>query len=146
MFAEPVRELSGLESTPRRWSDVALVPGENPLGDVRGELLRIVAAFDPGQAESVGLVVRGVSVRYDARKHQLVCKNVAAPLAPVDGLVTVEILVDRGSIEVFGNAGRVALSVGGVVPAQQRSIKTEVVGRGAKLKALTISELKSAWK
>jgi fructan beta-fructosidase len=146
LFAEPARELAGLEGSSRRWSNVALAENENPLADVRGDLLRIAAEIEPGQAELVGLTVRGVSVRYDAQKRQLSCRNVAAPLSPVDGVVTLEIIVDRGSIEVFGNGGRVALSVGGVLAADERSIKTEVSGSGAKLKSLKIVELKSAWR
>jgi fructan beta-fructosidase len=146
LFAEPVRELAGLEGPTRRWSEVPLAENENPLADVRGELLRITAEIEPGQADFVGFTVRGVSVRYDAQKRQLVCRGVAAPLMPVDGVVTMEIIVDRGSIEVFGNGGRTALSVGGVLAADDRSLKTEVAGTGARLKSLKVVELKSAWK
>jgi fructan beta-fructosidase len=146
LFAEPVRELAGIEGSARRWSDVALIANENPLADVRGELLRVTAKIDPGQADFVGFSVRGMRVGYDVKKQQVVCGGVAAQLTPVDGAVTLEIIVDRGSIEVFGNDGRVALSVGGVLAADDLSIKTEVSGHGAKLKSLKIVELKSAWK
>jgi fructan beta-fructosidase len=146
LFAEPVRELSGLSGKERTCSNVELVPGQNPLADVHGELLRIVADVEPGQAESFGFVVRGVPVRYDAARKQLICKGTAAPLNLVDGRVRIEILADRGSVEVFGNSGRVALSVGGVLPANDLSIRAEASGSGAKLRSLKITELKSAWK
>ncbi|MGE5193280.1 MAG: glycoside hydrolase family 32 protein, partial [Deltaproteobacteria bacterium] len=125
MFAEPVRELARLHGKERSWSNVVLVPGENPLAEVRGELLRIVAELEPGQAESAGFVVRGVPVRYDAGKRQLTCKGITAPLEPIDGRVTVEIVADRGSLEIFGGNGRVALSVGGQLPAENVSVRTE---------------------
>ena len=99
-----------------------------------------------GQAESVGFVIRGVPVRFDVTKRQLVCKNNSAPLKPVGGRVRIEVLVDRGSVEVFGNRGRVALSVGGLISPDERSIRTEVTGQGAKLRSLQVVELKSAWK
>ena len=146
MFAEPVRELAGLHGPERSWTDLALVPNDNPLADVRGELMRIKADIEPGTAESVGFVVRGVPVRYDAVKRRLLCKQTEAPLEPAGGRITIEILVDRGSVEVFGNNGRVALSVGGVLPADDRSIRTDVTGMGAIIRSLKVIELKSAWK
>jgi sucrose-6-phosphate hydrolase SacC (GH32 family) len=146
LFAQSVRELAGLFGNEWKLSDVALVPDNNPLADVRGELLRVTAEIELGQAESVGFVIRGVPIRYDATKRQLVCKNVVAPLEPVEGRINLEILVDRGSVEIFGNRGRVALSVGGVISPDERSIRTEVTGRGAKLRSLQVVELKSAWK
>jgi fructan beta-fructosidase len=75
-----------------------------------------------------------------------VCQGVSAPLEPIDGRVTLEILVDRGSVEVFGNKGRAALSVGSRLPADDLTIRTDVTGRGAKLLSLKIVELKSAWR
>jgi fructan beta-fructosidase len=146
LFAEPVRELAGLHGKEHKLTDVGLVPHENPLAEIQGELLRVIADIELGKAESVGFVIRGVTVRYDVTKRELVCKNVSAPLEPVDGRVAIEILVDRGSIEVFGNRGRVALSVGALIAAEDRAIRTEVTGTGAKLRSLLVVELKSAWK
>jgi fructan beta-fructosidase len=146
LFAEPVRELAGLENQPHRLNNVKLVENENPLAALQGELLRITAEIEPGQAEYVGFSVRGVGVRYDVQKQQITCRHVTAPLPLVGGVVKLEIIVDRGSIEVFGNGGRVALSVGGVLAPEERSIKTEVQGTGAKLRNLKITELKSAWR
>ena len=146
LFAEPVRELAGLSGKNWELSNIALRPNENPLADVKGELLRVTADFELGQAESVGFVVRGVPVRYDVAKRQLTCKNVSAPLELVDGRMRIEILVDRGSVEVFGNHGRVVLSVGGVLAADDHSIRTDVTGQGAKIQSLQVVELKSAWR
>ncbi|MBS0263480.1 MAG: glycoside hydrolase family 32 protein, partial [Planctomycetes bacterium] len=146
MFAEPVRELAQLETRPRTWSNIRLEDKVNPLADVQIELARVTADFEPGTAEAVGLNVRGVSVRYDVQKQQITCRGVTAPLPRIDGRVRLEILVDRGSIEVFGNNGEVALSVGGLLPAADHSIRTEVTGAGAILKSLKVAELKSAWK
>jgi hypothetical protein len=49
-------------------------------------------------------------------------------------------------VEVFGNNGRVVLSAGGVLPAEERSIRTDVTGTGAIIRSLKVIELKSAWK
>ena len=57
------------------------------------------------------LDLRGTPLVYDAAKQELVCKDVRAPLRPQNGRVRLRVLLDRGSIEVFGNDGRVAMSV-----------------------------------
>jgi sucrose-6-phosphate hydrolase SacC (GH32 family) len=146
LCAEPVRELAGLYGAEHRWADQDLTADEKALVGVRGELFRIVAEIEPGGADAIGFVVRGVPVRYDATHNQLVCRNVKAPLVPVDGKIALDILVDRGSIEIFANHGQVALSVGGVLDIGEQSVRPEVIGRGAKIRSLKVIELKSAWK
>ncbi len=146
LHAKPVRELARL--TEKGWSatDTAFKPSADLLPEARGDLLFLAADVELAQSESVGFIIRGVPVRYDVAQRQLVCKNVSAPLEPVDGRLELEIVVDRGSIEVFGNYGRVAISVGGLTAPDDRTIRTEVKGQGAKLRSLHVGELKSAWK
>jgi sucrose-6-phosphate hydrolase SacC (GH32 family) len=40
----------------------------------------------------------------------------------VDGRIQLRVLVDRGSVEVFANGGAMAMSVGVLVPEENRSI------------------------
>ena len=66
----------------------------------------------------------------------------------VDGeRIKLDILVDRGSIEVFGDNGRVAISAASLMKAGETShtVSLALTGEGSKPRVLTISELKSAW-
>ena len=145
MFAEPVQEIESLHAKKHAVADRTLKPGDNPLADVSGDLFDLRAEFEPGDAEAFGFTVRGVPVVYDVKKQEISCRNVTAPLKPEDGKVRLQLLVDRGSIEIFGDGGRVALSVG-VIPADDNH-SLEVFSRGGatRLRSLEAFEMKSAW-
>ena len=84
-------------------------------------------------------------VVYDVKKQEISCRHVVAPLKPAAGKVRLQVLVDRGSVEIFGNDGRVALSVG-VIPADDNhSLEVFSRGGGTRLRSLEAFELKSAW-
>ncbi len=146
MFAEPVREVETLRGGKRAWSDKTVAPGENLLAGITGELFDVVADFEPAGAEAFGLTLRGVPVVYDVKKQELSCKDVRAPLKPEEGRIRLRILVDRGSVEVFGNGGRVALSVGPIAPTHNRKLVTTVRGGSARVRSLEVHEMKSAWR
>ena len=57
-------------------------------------------------------MIRGVPIAYDVTKQELSCQGKTAPLKPVDGTIQLEILVDRTSVEIFGNRGRVYMPIG----------------------------------
>jgi fructan beta-fructosidase len=145
LFAEPVREIESLHGPKHAWADRVLQAGETFPTDVRGELFDVSAELEPDGAEAFGLTVRGVPVTYDVKKQELACGGKAAPLAASDGRVRLRLLVDRGSVEVFGNDGRVALSAG-VRPAEgERSVAVFSRGGNTRLRSLEVFELKSAW-
>jgi fructan beta-fructosidase len=61
------------------------------------------------------------------------------------GRIRLRLLVDRGSIEIIGNNGRVALSVG-VIPADEnRALGLFAQGGTARVCSLEIYSLESAW-
>src|SRR5262249_46362239 len=129
------------------WKELTVKPGANPLAEVKGELFDISAEVRPGAAEQVTFTVRGVPVVYDAKKGEVSCKGKAAPVKlRKDGTVRLRILVDRGSVEVFGNDGQAALSAGVLVSPDDRSLALSARGGEAKVTALEVNVLKSAWK
>lgn len=143
MFAEPVPQLEALRRRTDSWQDFA--PGEHrdALAGLPGELLDVRGEFKLGSAESLTLSVHGVAVRYDAKKQELTCQNVSAPLAPSEGSIRLRVLVDRGSVEVFANSGRVAMSVAARPALDKPAV--ELTGPGARVQTLAVSELRSAW-
>ncbi len=142
MFAEPVKEIASLHH--RKHLEMRKVPeGEQELA-IKGDLLHILAEFKLDQAKEVGFLIGGVPVRYEVKKQLLSCRGITAPLASNQGRIKWEILVDRGSIEVFGNDGRVAISSGGTAK-DKLSLKVFSRGGSSTLRILAINELRSAW-
>jgi len=82
---------------------------------------------------------------YDVPRQELVCKDVRAPLSPQEGRVRLHVFLDRGSIEAFGNDGRVVLSIAAVPAESNRSIGMLHRGAPAKVHSLVVHELRSAW-
>jgi fructan beta-fructosidase len=97
---------------------------------------------DAGQAH-VALNVRGLDVVYDGPKAELRCGKVVAPLKPIRDQVSLDLYVDRGSVEVFGNGGQVIVSVAHIVPVKDMTLK--VSGRGT-LSDVSWDQIRSAWK
>jgi fructan beta-fructosidase len=145
LFAVPVREIETLHARKHAWKDQALKPGENLLGGVTGELFDIRAEFEPADTAKVGLVLRGTPVVYDAKQQQLTCKGCKAPLKPAGGKVRLQVLVDRTSIEVYGNDGRIYMPVGAIAPDDDRKLAVFAEGGQARLCSLVVHELRSAW-
>ena len=146
LFAVPVREIETIHARKHAWEDEPLEPGENLLAGITGELFDIRAEIEVGQAAQVGLKLRGTAVTYDARKAQVSCKGCRAPLKCVDGKVRLRVLLDRTSIEVFGNDGRVYMPVGAIAPQEDKALALFAKGGAARVVSLTVHELKSAWR
>ncbi len=56
---------------------------------------------------AVAFTVRGEPIRYDVKAATLHCLGRSAPLEPQDGRIKLHVLVDRTSIEIFANDGRI---------------------------------------
>ena len=110
MFARPVAELAELRGK-AHLVDLAKLDRGGPVNvDVAGDLFEVDAEVEAGESGVFAFLLRGISVGYDAQKKTLVCGDVSAPSATNGASIRLRILVDRGSIEVFGNNGRVAIS------------------------------------
>ena len=87
-------------------------------------------------------------VTYNVKHRQLACGGSKAPLKPEKGKIRMQILVDRNSVEVFGNDGRVYIpirAVGDMLSKNSKSIELFSRGGNTKLVDLAVYELKSAW-
>jgi sucrose-6-phosphate hydrolase SacC (GH32 family) len=145
LHCTPVQEVQTLHGKAHKWADVSLKPGgENPLAGLKGELFHIRAEFDLGDAESVGFKIRGEPVTYSVKEKALTALG-TAPLAPENGRIKLELLVDRTSIETYGNDGRVSLSSCFLPKLANKDLEVFAQGGTAKIVSLEVHELKPAW-
>ena len=146
MFAEPIREIEKIHKRKRQWKNKILKPGDNLLSKLSGELFRIQAELkvDEG-AEEIGFVIRDVPVVYNIKKQQLYCQKKTAPLKPVNGKINLEILIDRTSIEIFGNNGRMYMPMGVILADNPKSLKIFSRGGNTMVESLIVQKLGSVW-
>ena len=145
LFRYPIREIEKLYATTHAWEDRLLAPDENALEGIQHDLLFIELDLEIGQAKQVNLTLRGEEMVYDAAKQTLRAFGRTAPLVSVEGRLRLDVLLDRTSSEVFGNAGEMDLS--GVIypdPAD-KSVALAVRGGAARIRRLMVRELKSIW-
>jgi sucrose-6-phosphate hydrolase SacC (GH32 family) len=147
MFAEPIREIEKLHKRSRQWKNRTLRPGDNLLSGLSGELFHIRAELniDDGVREA-GFIIRDVPVVYNIQKQQLSCQKKTAPLKPEDGKVRLEILVDRTSIEIFGNSGRLYMPIGVILADNSKSLEIFTKGGNIEVQSLDVYELRSVWR
>lgn len=146
LCSEPVREIERLYGRTHTWSDWTPAAGETPLPEVSGELWALRGVFEVGEQGTFGFLVRGVPVTYDVGQGQLTCMERSMPLPPVKGRIQLQVLVDRASIEIFGNEGLVALPMGVLFAEEERGLKLLSGDGTTRVKSLQVHELRSAWK
>ncbi|NLX21232.1 MAG: glycoside hydrolase family 32 protein [Phycisphaerae bacterium] len=142
---QPVREIERLYTPPHNLASQTLHPGQNPLADLQGDLFDIQAQWNPQEAETCGFVIRGERVTYDVKQHQLTCLGRSAELQPIEGKIELRILVDRSSIEIFANAGRVSMSSCFLPKPEDHSLAAFATGGPVQMTSLRVHRLRSAW-
>lgn len=145
LFMNPVREIETLRGRKHSWADLGVKPDENPLASLAGEWWELAATIEPGTATEVGLTLRGQPLRYDVKAKTLHCLGATAPLEPIDGRIQLHVLVDRTSIEVFANDGRIVMCSCFLPDPLDRSLGLVARGGEAVVRSLEIWELRSAW-
>jgi fructan beta-fructosidase len=150
MFAEPVKEIELLHGPKYSWRDETLTPDSNPLADIQGDLFHFRGQFEVGRAAGLTIVTRGVPIAYNVVRQELSCKGKTAPLKPIRGTIRLEILVDRTSVEIFGNGGRIYMPLAALpadeVGANNHSPLQLLATEGnARIQSLEVYRLRSAW-
>jgi sucrose-6-phosphate hydrolase SacC (GH32 family) len=146
LCAWPIREIASLYASTREFPQIALSLNGTILPGLVADLLDISAEFSVGAAtEEVGLLLRGIAVTFDAMSGLLKCADRTAPLKPVNGTIKVRLLLDRVSLEIFANDGRVYMPMAILPKEEERAVAVFAKGADVRLTALTVSTLKSAW-
>jgi sucrose-6-phosphate hydrolase SacC (GH32 family) len=91
------------------------------------------------------LVIRGEPVTFSQKQNRLSCLGKSAPVELVNGRLWLQVLVDRTSLEVFANDGRVSMTSCFLPRLKDRSLQLYARGGTARLVSLQLFELRSAW-
>ncbi len=147
LFAYPVDEIEKIHGEEIEWENGILDPGETDLPVLTGETLDIDAEFEVGDSEAFGLIVRGKPVTYDVQKQQLKYGNKTAPLKPVDGKIQLRLLIDRTTIELFANQGRVYMPLR-AIPGKEPIMGVKLFSREGPTRVVSLEarELESIWR
>lgn len=145
LFAWPVHEIETLVADRRTFADLSLEDGVTPLAGVEGELFDLELELEPGEAREIGFVVRGVPVTYNVATGQLTAAGATAALALQDGRIRLRALIDRCSLELFGNGGVLYMALGPTYAEADRTLALFAHGGAGRASRVEVRALRSAW-
>jgi sucrose-6-phosphate hydrolase SacC (GH32 family) len=142
----PVRELEILRAKTHKFAGLTIrTDSPNPLANIKSELLELRVSFEPGPATEVVFTVRGAKVVFDTKKQELTVNGHRAPAPLRDGKQNLIIYCDRTGLEIFASHGLTYVPMPFQPADGDLSLAVEAKGGSAKIEALEIHELKSAW-
>ncbi|MDR1861156.1 MAG: glycoside hydrolase family 32 protein [Bacteroidales bacterium] len=153
LLRKPAREIELLHKRPQVWENKTLIPGLNKTPvQAKGDCFHIIGTFDINNVSSFGFVVahsrtyEGVEIRYDATKYVLSCMSAQVKLIPEDtNIITLEILLDRTSIEIFANNGKTVITNAILQNPAARNVTLYNTGGELIIKKLEIYPLRSIY-
>lgn len=150
LFRTPIREVEKLHRAEQKWESRTIAAGEElKLG--KGGLLHVKMELEMKDGAEGNISFRGENIKFANGKigvrgrdaSFLLPKDANGSFRPVP-LRTLELLLDRTSLEVFGNDGEVSLSAA-FIPVEgdltMKCTKGEI-----KIRTLAIYEMGSIWK
>jgi fructan beta-fructosidase len=153
LIKQPAHEIETLYGKKYSWKNKNLIPGinQNLVKGIEGECLRIKGRFDLKTCESFGFMLRvgkknqGTELVYNVKRGTLSILGQTIPLEPVDNKIFLDILLDRASVELFANNGRVAFSANFKNQANDKKYILFNTGGELLVEELDIWEINSAW-
>jgi levanase/fructan beta-fructosidase len=139
VFRRPIKEIATLHVGTDSWSNRTLRSDETLRLEPEGRLFHIEAEVRiPENAELIANI-RGIPVRFTKKTVESGSKP--APVA--DEIKTIEMLVDRTSIETFVNDGEIS-STRFVLP-NENGLSLQAENGEVEIRSLKVHRLKSAW-
>jgi sucrose-6-phosphate hydrolase SacC (GH32 family) len=153
LFGNPVREIENIHGSSQSWNDLMVTPEDNPLSGLQGELFHIVSEFsvDTNTAGEFGFNLRGFEITYNTQNNTL---NAYRPtdgaesemkLLPVNGLISLEILLDRASVEIYANHGEMPMAFFYLPDISDKQLSLFAREGNVLLNSMEVFELISIW-
>jgi len=110
MFRWPVREIEGLYGDTVTIEIATVDAGKDLLPNFEGDCFDLRLELDLSEAQGFTLEIFGEQIVYDKPANLLTCCDMQAPLEPRDVLLSLRILVDVTSLEIFAFDGAFSMS------------------------------------
>ncbi|MBK1875938.1 glycoside hydrolase family 32 protein [Pelagicoccus mobilis] len=147
MLPTPISEIEKLHTKQHTWSERVLDKDNTLDTGIQSRTLHIKAEFELLGDFEFGLEINGYKIRYDAMDYKIQDSY----LRPIDNKIKLEIIVDRTSIEIFGNDGRAYITANHI--AQEDNLHLKVFSSSpfwsnkaqSLLDKLEVYEMSSIW-
>jgi fructan beta-fructosidase len=79
------------------------------------------------------------------KAQQMSCLGNQAALAAEGGTISLNIFVDRASVDIYGGGGTLYMPMASALSPKNRGVKLSCQGGDARILSLKVHELNSAW-
>lgn len=167
-FRMPVKEIKNLYEKKYSWENITL-SGEQQINELNGDTYDFDMELDVSRSQNFEIALRGATIHYNSKTGTISCggspmRNGIIPenwvssdlsqinstnnlgratLRPKKGIIKLRILLDRNTIEIFGNDGDIVMS-SCFMPEEGNSYSIRSNGE-LKIVRAEINSLKSAW-
>jgi fructan beta-fructosidase len=145
VLPKPIDEIEKLLGEKHEWNDIVISGGEPFSSDFSKDVMHIKAEFQILDDFGFVMDINGFKLEYSAVNYKL--NDVF--LRPIAGKLKLDILVDKTSIEIFGNDGRAYITKAYIPKEGKLDVKVYSThpndGNKTVLENLTIYEMKSMW-
>jgi sucrose-6-phosphate hydrolase SacC (GH32 family) len=140
----PVKEIVCLRVGSESVGNHKLEAGESLDLGSQGNLLDVELEVEVVAGSSFNIRLCGQDITWSEGK--IACLGTSAEMQPSGDVLFLRILVDKTSIELFGNGGNVCMSSCFLPPEEPGSVQLCTKNSPITVKALTLHRLSSAWK
>ncbi len=142
LFRKPIGEIANIYGKKYVWSDYEL---SKSMDLASGQLFDIHAEIGLSDSSEFAFVIRGEKVQYSMKDKQINVLGKTAQLDPINNKIQLRILVDRTSLEVFGNDGMLSMSSCFLPDLSNNMISMHASEGKPKIISLVVYELNSIW-
>jgi fructan beta-fructosidase len=146
VFSNPASEIKSIRAEHRVYPLKDLSTGSLWVNDIPWELYEVQVTFDFENANTISVRIRGIEISYDVKTQMLSLGKYKAKVKPEKSKLKLRALLDRCSVDLFANDGRVYL-MDSAYPDNSRAA-LECYAKGGQVTAENIEfyRLKSIWK
>jgi len=142
----PIEEIRLLYDGIHITRDVVSTPDKDHLAGIPGRLFDLEMELLTRETQTVAIRIGKQAIQYDPRLEQLHCSDQQGRLRSENDCVTIRLLIDRASLEVFGNEGEMCMSF--CMPCQPDDLKLHIYGvdgGNVTVRSLKIRRLRSMY-
>lgn len=139
LFRKPIREVASLHQRHDSWTNRTLKADQTLRLDPWGRLFHLQAEVRIPEGARLSFNIRGIPLILTSKTIEFRTR----PAAVADQIKTVEILVDRTSMEAFVNGGEIS-STAFVLP-KENGLSVKAENGSVVLQSLTVHHLDSVW-
>lgn len=153
----PIEVIDELRVPLLSFQDKILKPAEDPLANVMEDIFELIIEAESKGSQQFGFDLEDLVITYFFtdeilvlhHKNERYCDQLAKPLQPIHNKIKLQIIVDRTSIEIFGNNGRISISSCYLHKRRNKNLLAQIhffsQGGDLLIRTFALNKMKSIW-